>query len=272
MLTFGARFELPLSLLALDEHARAAELLDALIVEHKSHDNPLLHGLTHGARAEVALAMNDRLCFEQHLNQMENWLRDTQHPALYAQYQRLAERGRTRLLRDAVEKAALSAPPTPSLRASDAGLVSLEQETPHALLALAMREACSVSGYVYLLRSDGTLELASATVDEGPPEASTRALGELLKTQVNAAFETELLEAPLVKSVAADELRTLVEDVAGTPLHTASPGRRDYWFALSASSTSTAPAGALVLSEGEQSLKRLTKRTVDQLSRAFTRG
>jgi tetratricopeptide (TPR) repeat protein len=272
MLTFGARFELPLALLALAEHTRAAELLDALIVEHKSHDNPLLHGLTHGARAEVALAMNDRSCFEQHLGRMENWLRDTQHPALYAQYQRLAERGRTRLLRDVLENAAIPTLPRPSRPSSGNALVSLEPETPHGLLERAVREAGSIAGYVYLLRADGTLELSSATQDEPPPESCTRALGELLKTQANVAFETEMLASPLIRSATADDSMTLVEDVAGTPLHAEWPGRRGYWFALNGSSTSTAPAGAIVLSEGEKPLKRLTKRTIEQLSKALTRS
>jgi hypothetical protein len=95
MLTYGVRLELPLALAALGEHARAAALLDVLLAEQEQHDNPLIHGLTHGARAELSLLQHDWAEAERQLAAMGEWFRDTQHPALFAQYQRLADRART---------------------------------------------------------------------------------------------------------------------------------------------------------------------------------
>jgi tetratricopeptide (TPR) repeat protein len=264
MLTFGARLELPLSLSALGEHARAAELLDALIAEHAQHDNPLVHGLSHGARAEVALATGDHVTFAQHLTSMENWLRDTQHPALYAQYQRLAERGRT-LMESAAPAAPQSvAPALPTASVRTAPPVR-EPEAARTLLLRALQEAGGEAGYLYALREDGSLELACASHDARPPQAYVLALGALLSGQVNAAFETELMESPRTQEHQA-ELMTLVEDVAGA-LHDASwPEHKGYWFALSGSASSTLPAGALLLTERDRPLRRLTKRLLDQLS------
>ncbi|MFT3924331.1 MAG: protein kinase [Myxococcales bacterium] len=90
MMTFAVELELPLAHLALGELERARDLLDTLLAKQEAHDNPMLHGLSHGARAELALQMSDRPAYSTHLSAMEKWVRNTQHPTLFAQYQRLA--------------------------------------------------------------------------------------------------------------------------------------------------------------------------------------
>ncbi|HEX6243488.1 MAG TPA: serine/threonine-protein kinase, partial [Polyangiales bacterium] len=90
-LTFLAELELPLSLTTLGEYERAKRHLTALLLAHAEHDNPLLHGLIHGACADLALREGDRPAFDLHAQAMQDWLRKTQHPALFAQYHRLCE-------------------------------------------------------------------------------------------------------------------------------------------------------------------------------------
>lgn len=264
VLTFGARLELPLSLLALGEHERAAELLDALLLEHQAHDNPLLHGLTHGARAEVALAMNDRPRVQRHLELMKNWLRDTRHPALYAQYQRLAERARKHSDgRDSLSTRS-QPPASPALTAQAPS--SPSEDTLRALLSRVVQEADASAGYLYRLGAEGTLELVCTLQDQLMPDACERELAVLLRGHGNDAFETELLEPHDAPELPRSELMTLVEDTAGIPLRTPWPGRHGYWFALNAAATSTVPAGALVLVEGGAPLKRSRKLLLEQLA------
>jgi Protein kinase domain/AAA ATPase domain len=93
-LLFPLRLELPLSLVALSEYARARPLLDALLAAQESHDNPMMHGLSHGARAELALGERDWAEFEIQLDAMRAWFSGTEHPTLFAQCHRLAERAR----------------------------------------------------------------------------------------------------------------------------------------------------------------------------------
>jgi hypothetical protein len=94
VLLFPLRVELPLALVALSEHTRARSLLATLCAEQASHDNPMLHGLTHAAYAELALAERDFTELETQLAAMRRWLSGLQHPTLFAQYHRLAERAR----------------------------------------------------------------------------------------------------------------------------------------------------------------------------------
>ena len=118
VLLFALHIELPLALCALGEHARARTSLDALLAAQQLHDNPMLHGLAHGARAEVALAEQDWPLFDVQIEEMRRWLRTTQHPTLFAQSQRLLERAR------AARSPATSAEPpvTPARAASEAEL------------------------------------------------------------------------------------------------------------------------------------------------------
>lgn len=95
LLVFGVQVELALSLTMLGQNERAKHTFAQLFAAHAAHDNPMLHGLLHVARAELALAERDWTSFEEHEHSAQAWLTKTQHPALMAQYQRLVERGRT---------------------------------------------------------------------------------------------------------------------------------------------------------------------------------
>jgi tetratricopeptide (TPR) repeat protein len=83
-----AQRQLALAESGLGNHVQAAALLDALLAQHGHKDSPLLVGLLHQARAEVAQRANDRPCAEQHLEEMERRFRSTKNPILIAQCDR----------------------------------------------------------------------------------------------------------------------------------------------------------------------------------------
>jgi hypothetical protein len=90
--------ELILALSALQEHVHATRLADTLVAHHSGHDNLLLRGLSHGVRAQVALAICDWTVFDRQIADMHICFQSIQHPALFAQRQRLFEQGRARRL------------------------------------------------------------------------------------------------------------------------------------------------------------------------------
>lgn len=89
--TFTAELELALASAALGDLPDAVAQLDLLLEAQRAHDNPLLHGLTHKARAQVALQQHNTQLFERELSAMEGWFQRTDNPALIAQCQRLFE-------------------------------------------------------------------------------------------------------------------------------------------------------------------------------------
>jgi tetratricopeptide (TPR) repeat protein len=92
VVTVCLRRELAQALAALGQLQQATELVDVLLQEQTGHDNPLLHSLGHGSRAELALLQGDWTRFDTEIDAMRKWLQQCQHPALYAQCQRLVAR------------------------------------------------------------------------------------------------------------------------------------------------------------------------------------
>ena len=62
--------QLALAEAGLGNHDEAVRMLDGLLSAHGHQDQPLLIGLLHKARAEVALAMNDQPAFARHFAEM----------------------------------------------------------------------------------------------------------------------------------------------------------------------------------------------------------
>ena len=83
--------QLALAEAGLGNHAEAVRMLDALLSKHGAQDQPLLIGLLHKARAEVALSMSDAAGFAAHFTEMEQCFRRSQNPALIAQIARTAK-------------------------------------------------------------------------------------------------------------------------------------------------------------------------------------
>jgi hypothetical protein len=168
-----ARRQLALAESGLGDHARAIEIVDGLFVKYGWLDNPLLLGLFHKARAEIAIGMADRLAFEQHLAGMERWFRATGNPALIAQYEQLAERAvRSRLRRslDPVDRRSLD----PSGRQHVIAALAASTNRAASALRMILERSHSTLGSLYLV-ANGELQLAAATTD-GQPDAAREEL------------------------------------------------------------------------------------------------
>jgi hypothetical protein len=192
LMTFCADLELPLALFDVGEHERALALLDRLLEVQQRHDNPLLRGLAHGARAQLAFALGDRETFSTQLHAMRDWLRRTDNPPLFAQYQRLADRAQgtaqSASLLPARRALALPEDVGGSLR----GYAHAPERAARAL-ELALRETGAAAGYLLLRRERG-LELLAATAPEEPPHSVLQELALLMAAPRGHSFETELVK------------------------------------------------------------------------------
>jgi tRNA A-37 threonylcarbamoyl transferase component Bud32 len=204
MAVFGAQLELLLATAALGQLEQAAEALDALIDEQAAHDNPLLHGLAHKARAEVALAQRDRQCLRRHLNEMDSWFRRSDNPALVAQCQRLFKEGRLAGVLDSDRPSEGGAGPMPR----EIAQVSVAfhacrgpAERLQVAIDLVVGKAGAERGYLYLLEPSG-LRFAAPLVGSEPPEGLLKDLGarierlreDPLRTRPEGTFETTVYD------------------------------------------------------------------------------
>jgi tetratricopeptide (TPR) repeat protein len=209
LLSFCARLELPLILSQLGQHSAAQQHIDALLSAQSHHDNPMLHGLSHGARAEIALAAGDRVSMEHHVGRMGEWLRDTEHPTLFAQYQRLADKLNAL-------KANVRHSRAPLFAKQDVELILRSYGEPdkryQKALELCLGEADAQRGYLYLMRDDA-LWLAAKNGIELP---SALCIGEL--TQQVQAHRARLFETEHVAVVPDNQNSTLRIDAGMTTL------------------------------------------------------
>jgi Protein kinase domain/AAA ATPase domain len=204
MAVIGVELEGAAALLALGQCDRAAAALDALLVRHANHDNPLVRGLVHQQRARVALEVGDAAELERHLGEAEQWFRRTQNPALAAQYQRLVDDARAR---------GLLQTRGPSARRWHEGRRSLPEvhvafdacRGPAERLQVAIDAVLAASGaeygYLYLMEREGLRFVAPSVGAEPPDELRAELEAELLdRTRASAAelraeFRTETLVA-----------------------------------------------------------------------------
>jgi tetratricopeptide (TPR) repeat protein len=77
----------------LGNHERATEMLDGLLARWGDADQPLMVGLLHKSRAELALSTSDWATFELHHAAMGRCFKSTRNPSLVAQWERLREHG-----------------------------------------------------------------------------------------------------------------------------------------------------------------------------------
>jgi hypothetical protein len=186
----GARLELALSLMDLGQHQEAGAALDRLLADQAEHDNPMLHGSTHKARALLALAVRDRASFERHLSAMEQWYRRTQNPALVAQCQRLADPGRARGLLDVSEhRAGLLDERSRNYAQVHVALnqCSTPAERLQAIIDLVVEASGAERGYLYLQEPAG-LCFAAPNVGMEPPDELRLALAQhVVQVQRGAA-------------------------------------------------------------------------------------
>jgi hypothetical protein len=189
----------------LGNHARAAELLDALLAKHGHESNPLLVGLLHQARAEVAERAKDPDAVERHRAEMEHRFRGTHNPLLIAQCER-ARRGTTAPT-DGTRRPRLQPVPntvsalagaTVRTQPSAAGepssleeVVAASDEPIETALTFVMRRTKAKGGYLYVPSGDG-MRLAWSSTNDEPPAACVE---ELLRW-VNVVRENDRHDGP----------------------------------------------------------------------------
>ncbi|HKP61037.1 MAG TPA: protein kinase [Polyangiales bacterium] len=161
--------ELALSRAELGERERAAADLDRLIEAQSKHDNALIHGLTHRARAQVALLERDANTFARHLSAMEQWFVRTNNTTLIAQHQRFADEGRRSGL---IDVKVATRPPRARQKHVHVRRAFTERRGPGERLQLAIdlvvEKSGAADGYLYLLEPSG-LRFAAPLAGAEPP-------------------------------------------------------------------------------------------------------
>jgi hypothetical protein len=180
-----AERQLALAEAGLGRHSEAQRVLDGLLQEHAHQDQPLLIGSLYKARAEVAIAMDDRAGFEQHFLQMEQRFRATRNPALIAQCEPLLQRAiRAGLLPNRAQS-------RPGQLESSITELRLESGAPahadaraadpfEAALRSIVERTQAEAAYLYSFR-DEAMWLCAATTTETPPIEATARLQRLAR-------------------------------------------------------------------------------------------
>jgi hypothetical protein len=245
---FFAELELALAHADLGECERAAADLDALIAAQAHHDNALVHGLAHRARAQVAAMQADSVSFQQHLYAMKEWFARTANPALVAQVQRLSDEGRRAGLLKTVSSA-----PMPRVRREieEVRRAFVDRRGPAERLQLAVdlltEKSGAAEGYLYLLEPAG-LRFAAPMVGAEPPAQLLQELSECVARRATAGREAQTFEE-------ADALTTVVdldEQLAGR----VRPGANYSYFVLTLQrSQKLVIVGAVALAPGRTPLE-----------------
>jgi hypothetical protein len=207
-----ARCQLALAEAGLGNHELAAQSLDALLTKHESLESPMLVGLMHEARAEVALGMLDRHGFDMHLAAMQLRFRRTRNPALMAHHARLCERAARAGLRHAasVEPRSDCAPHGQAGEPGSSpertiGEISVATDRCEFALQFILKSTRARAGYLYMLEPDG-FRLAAATPGAELPkglETELRAQANQLRSEPPHATSPALSEAPQEPAVAS---------------------------------------------------------------------
>lgn len=171
-LIHGAQIERGLALLAVGDAHQAESYLDQVCAAQDSHDNPLLHVLSHRARAEVAIAQRDAEAFDKHMSIAQRWAGRADYPALYGQLQRTVSSARRANLTghrtlDALqgERSRHSTQSVTELMGACRGPAQRQQTA----LDILVDRSQAASGFLYLLESAG-LRFAAPLHGAEPPE------------------------------------------------------------------------------------------------------
>jgi hypothetical protein len=162
--------QLALAEAGLGNHAEAVRMLDDLLAAHGHQDQPLLIGLLHKARAEVALQMKDLAAFEIHFDNMQRRFSGARNPALVAQTDRLAKRAAELRVCEGKVAAPVSHEPLDAVSALTRRALDdifSASDRPAVALRLILRESKCKAGFLYLLNGD-RLELAAASSHTEP--------------------------------------------------------------------------------------------------------
>lgn len=186
VLTYGdLERHLALAEAGLGNYAEAVRILDDRLATHRDQGQPLLEGLLHKARAQVALAAGDREAFDRHFGLLEACFRSTQNPVLIAQCARLAQeavRAGVRELDFEAERTTkpASLPPHTAISRQLRAYSVPEQRWDYAVRA-ALAQSGARAAHLYLVRA-GRLELVAAEPAGEPSEAISAELASLVES------------------------------------------------------------------------------------------
>ncbi len=198
--------QLALAEAGLGNHAEAVRILDSLLAEHGTQDQPLLIGLLHKARAEIALSMRDSTAFEAHFAEMDRCFRLSHNPALIAQLARTAKLAidAVQSTSEVVQRHALDALSglsrrVPTMRSDVADAVrslydvTMPSDRAAMALRLIVRELGAKSGFLYVLKRDQgeRMELAAASSHVEPPRELERALQDAVELAQRSLLDDE---------------------------------------------------------------------------------
>jgi hypothetical protein len=228
----------------------ATRQLDGLLERCVAEDNPLLVGLLHKARAEVAVLVQDAVSFETHFAEMERRFRSTSNPALFAQWERLVDRATKAGVRRAPAKAIQS-------RAWDAGQsatvapvgdLTLAPNPSEAALRLLVERALAKTGYLYAFHSGSLRLICASGPNEPPPGIETELRVRVEQAEDNTAEPSHESSKP--GEAAGDEDVTQFIASARPP-----PNEGLYrFFVLRAEGAGPAVGGVILEVEAEQGL------------------
>jgi tRNA A-37 threonylcarbamoyl transferase component Bud32 len=185
--------QLALAEAGLGNHALAVTMLDGLLAKHGAEDQPLLIGLLHKARAEVALLMKDLAAFDEHAAEVERRFRGTKNPALIAQWERLMQQAVRRGLKRLNEATSVLSGHEATLIATQQRIVSElgTASDPHDFaLRLVVQESRGSGGFLYLYQHKSLQLVAASSADEPPREIERELLQRVQRVEFAAAEET----------------------------------------------------------------------------------
>jgi hypothetical protein len=210
------RRQLALAECGLGNHAEAVRQLDFLLLRYGHEDQPLLIGLLHKARAEVALQMGDRPCFEVHVAKVHDCFRETKNAALIAQWKGLLAAA-TRVGWKRADAVASLAPLASGDDDAMTNLLATSQ--PHDFaLRLILDDAHASHGFLYAYDGE-RMQLCASNGQGGPPEELEQAL---LQRARRLEFEHELSSAtaadmPAAEADHSDETQFIVSEPPPAP-------------------------------------------------------
>ncbi|HMJ10060.1 MAG TPA: hypothetical protein VK524_01580, partial [Polyangiaceae bacterium] len=199
--------QLALAEAGLGNYAEAVRILDGLLAQHGTRDQPLILGLFHKARAQVARAMADKEAFSSQLAAMERLFHGTNNPSLIAQCEQLARAGVEAGLSD---PAAFASSKNAEYQPAGSGLSGIDrlllecrnpEERWDRALQMVIEKTGAQRASLYLLRA-GDLHLV-ATEPEGEPPAEIVVELSMLVAGARDRYESSRDEAP--ESTALDD-------------------------------------------------------------------
>lgn len=169
-----------------ERYAEAEALLTALLERHRDNAGPLTLFHLHEACAHVHLAQSNTAKLEAHLAELELCARNTENPALIAEFKRLESAARRGLgQRPSGIAPALARSDTRSFVKS---LLETKEGVDRAAAALriAVEQSAARGGYLYLGGATEFRLVAQLPVEATPPHALSERLGEMANAALRA--------------------------------------------------------------------------------------